>query len=140
MLPARGSFALVGRNGSGKSSLIRVLLGLQPQLHGEVRLAGQRPQATRSAVAARARRHRRPGHDPVSGTFRENVAAGSQVSCRAQIVSALAFADALGFVEAMPDGLDAELEENGRNLSGGQRQRLADRPRRRPRSTSHAAR
>ena len=32
MLPARGRFALVGRNGSGKSSLIRVLLGLQPRL------------------------------------------------------------------------------------------------------------
>jgi ABC-type protease/lipase transport system fused ATPase/permease subunit len=40
MLPARGRFALVGRNGSGKSSLIRVLLGLQRGYQGEVVIAG----------------------------------------------------------------------------------------------------
>jgi ABC-type multidrug transport system fused ATPase/permease subunit len=60
-----------------------------------------------------------------SGTIRQNIAAGIAGADDARMRSALAFADALGFVEAMPDGLDAELEENGRNLSGGQRQRLA---------------
>lgn len=60
-----------------------------------------------------------------SGTIRQNIAAGIAGADDARIRSALDFADALGFVEAMRDGLDAELEENGRNLSGGQRQRLA---------------
>jgi ABC-type multidrug transport system fused ATPase/permease subunit len=60
-----------------------------------------------------------------SGTIRHNVAAGISDADDARIRSALAFAGALELVEALPGGLDAELEENGRNLSGGQRQRLA---------------
>jgi ABC-type multidrug transport system fused ATPase/permease subunit len=59
-----------------------------------------------------------------SGTIRDNIAAGMTAD-DVRIRNALSFAGALDFVEAMPKGLDAEIEENGRNLSGGQRQRLA---------------
>jgi ABC-type bacteriocin/lantibiotic exporter with double-glycine peptidase domain len=125
MLPARGRFALVGRNGSGKSSLIRVLLGLQRGYTGDVAVAGHDlrhydPRALRARIGI-------VDQDTLlfSGTIRENIAAGMAGADDAPIRKALAFAGALDFVEAMPDGLDAEVQENGRNFSGGQRQRLA---------------
>jgi ABC-type bacteriocin/lantibiotic exporter with double-glycine peptidase domain len=124
-LPARGRFALVGRNGSGKSSLIRVLLGLQRGYAGDVAVAGHDlrhydPRALRARIGI-------VDQDTTlfSGTIRENIAAGMAGAADAQIRNALAFAGALDFVDALPEGLGAEVEENGRNFSGGQRQRLA---------------
>ena len=123
-LPDRGVFALVGRNGSGKSSLLRVLLGLQRDFEGSVAVAGHEirhyhPRRLRAHVGV-------VDQDTVllSGTIREAIAGGSGADDGA-VRAALAFAEALAFVEAMPGGLDAELQENGRNLSGGQRQRLS---------------
>jgi ATP-binding cassette subfamily B protein len=124
-LPPRGRFALVGRNGSGKSSLIRVLLGLQRGYTGDVAVGGHDlrhydPRALRGQIGI-------VDQDTMlfSGSVRDNIAAGTAAGGDAPVREALAFAGALEFVEAMPGGLDAEVEENGRNLSGGQRQRLA---------------
>jgi ABC-type bacteriocin/lantibiotic exporter with double-glycine peptidase domain len=124
-LPPKGMFALVGRNGSGKSSLIRILLGLQRDFAGEVLIAGEDlrnydPRWLRSRIGV-------ANQDTTlfSDSIRQNIAGGFAGADTARIRSALALADAVGFVEATRDGLDTELEENGRNLSGGQRQRLA---------------
>jgi ATP-binding cassette subfamily B protein len=118
-------FALVGRNGSCKSSLIRVLLGLQRGYAGDVAVAGHDlrhydPRALRARIGI-------VDQDTMlfSGSIRDNIAAGVAGADDTQIRSALTFAGALDFVEAMAGGIDAEVEENGRNLSGGQRQRLA---------------
>ena len=124
-LPRRGMFALVGRNGSGKSSLIRVLLGLQRGFAGDVVIAGYDlhhydPRSLRSRIGI-------VDQDTIlfAGTVRENIAGGIARADDARIDRALAFAGAQGFIGELPNGLETELEENGRNLSGGQRQRLA---------------
>src|SRR5262249_28325432 len=124
-LPASGRFALVGRNGSGKSSLIRVLLGLQRGYEGDIALGGHDlrhydPRALRAGIGI-------VDQDTLlfSGTVRDNIAAGMKDAGDPRIRRALSFAGARDLVEALPEGLGAEVEENGRNFSGGQRQRLA---------------
>jgi ABC-type bacteriocin/lantibiotic exporter with double-glycine peptidase domain len=124
-LPARGRFALVGRNGSGKTSLVRVLLGLQGDFVGNVVIGGQDlrrydPRSLRAQFGI-------VDQDTIlfSGTIRENIVAGTGSDDDVRVRRALDFAGALGFVEAMPGSLEAVVEEHGHNLSGGQRQRLA---------------
>ena len=124
-LPGAGVFAVVGRNGSGKTSLLRVLLGLQRDFAGQALVYGEDvrrydPRWLRGRVGV-------VDQDTIlfSGSVRDNVSLGFDAVTERQVREALAFADALPFVEAMPGGLDAEVTEHGRNLSGGQRQRLS---------------
>ena len=124
-LPRAGVFAVVGRNGSGKTSLLRVLLGLQRDFSGQALIHGEDvrhydPRWLRGRIGV-------VDQDTVllSGSIRDNISLGLEGVGGAQVQEALAFADALSFVEEMPGGLDAEVAEQGRNLSGGQRQRLS---------------
>ena len=124
-LPGAGVFAVVGRNGSGKTSLLRVLLGLQREFEGQALIYGEEvrdydPRWLRSRIGV-------VDQDTVllSGSIRDNVSLGLDGVDEAQVREALSFADALSFVGQMPGGIDAEITEHGRNLSGGQRQRLS---------------
>jgi ABC-type bacteriocin/lantibiotic exporter with double-glycine peptidase domain len=98
-LPSHGVVALVGRNGSGKSTLIRILLGLLGDYTGRVDVFG----------------HDLRHYDP--RWLRSGIGVVDQDTAL--------FSGTVGFVEALPGGIDAELSEGGRSLSGGQRQRLS---------------
>lgn len=122
-LPARGLFAIVGRNGSGKSSLVRTFLGLQRDFAGAARVAG-------NDVLDYTPRWLRRQFGIVNqdsalfiGSVRENVSSG-QSGDDARVWRALDASGARRFVEALPDGLGTLVQEGARNLSGGQRQRL----------------
>lgn len=122
-LPPRGVFAIVGRNGSGKSSLVRSLLGLQRNFAGTVQVGGH-------DVLDYAPRWLRGQFGVVdqdstlfTGTVRDNVCRGLPADDDA-VRRALADAGALSFVLALPERLDTVIQERSRNLSGGQRQRL----------------
>lgn len=124
LLPERGVIAIVGRNGSGKTSLLNVLLGLQRSYDGRVEI-GQRdlrqyhPRSLRRSIGT-------VDQDTVlfAGSVRDNVTSFRNYSDN-EITAALRFSGALAFVQQLPDGLDTVMIDNGRNLSGGQRQRLA---------------
>jgi len=125
-IPAGSLVAFVGRSGAGKTSLIqllcrfyapdagRILLDGHPI--GELRLSDYRSQLAvvfQNIVL-------------FSDTVRANVAFGqSDQIDDAAIFAALEVAQARGFVEALPEGLDTKLSDGGGGLSGGQRQRLA---------------
>jgi ABC-type multidrug transport system fused ATPase/permease subunit len=117
--------AVVGGTGSGKSTL----LGLIPRLYapGEGRVlvdghdvAGLTLDSLRSAVGI-------VHQEPVlfSASLRDNVAFGRPQATDAEVLDALGAAAALEVVEALPDGLDTVVGEQGYTLSGGQRQRVA---------------
>ena len=116
--------ALVGPSGAGKSTLFSLLLRFNTAQSGRVLLDGRdladlKASELRKAVALV------PQQSAVfSGTVAEAIAFGRPAS-RDQIRAAARLANADGFIEAMPGGYDARVEERGSNFSGGQLQRLA---------------
>ena len=116
--------ALVGPSGAGKSTLFSLLLRFNTAQRGRVLLDGQdladlRARDLRRAVALVPQQSR-----VFSGTVGEAIAFGRPASPE-QIRQAARLANADGFIEALPGGYGARLEEGGSNLSGGQLQRLA---------------
>jgi ATP-binding cassette subfamily C protein len=123
-LPARGLTLIVGPSGSGKTTLLDLLVGLREPAAGQVLIDGEPlPQ-----LDLRSWR-RQIGYVPqesvmVDESVTHNLTLGEQIP-EAKIREALQDAGALGFVEAMPEGLATRVGHGGSRLSGGQRQRLA---------------
>ena len=116
---------LVGKSGSGKSTLTKLLLRLDDVQGGRVLIDGQdishcTQQSLRRQVAYVPQEallfHR---------SIRENIAYGRPDASNAEIREAARLANALEFIERLPNGLDTMVGERGVKLSGGQRQRVA---------------
>ncbi len=122
----RGSVtALVGPSGAGKSTLAALLPRFMDPTGGRVTLDGiDVRDVTLASLRARIGL---VTQDVVlfDDTVRRNVAYGRPEAAEADVRGALAAANALAFVDALPDGLDTRVGEGGARLSGGQRQRLA---------------
>ena len=116
--------ALVGPSGAGKSTLFSLLLRFNTAQGGQVLLDG-RNLADLKAAELRTAVALVPQQSAVfSGTVAEAIAFGRPAS-REQIQAAARLANADGFIEALPGGYDARVEERGSTFSGGQLQRLA---------------
>ena len=124
-VPAGNTLALVGATGSGKSTLIKLLLRFYDPSNGEIRIDGQpirdlSLKSLRGAIGL-------VSQDVYlfEGTIRENLAYGNPAATDADIIDAAKTAEAWSFIEALPEGLDTPVGERGIRLSGGQRQRLS---------------
>ena len=118
--------AIVGRSGSGKSSLVNLIPRLYEYDSGEVQLDGQRLDHYR--INELRRQIAYVGQDVrlFNDSIRNNIAYGiSQKVTEEQIIEAARQAHAWEFIEEMPEQLDTEVGERGVLLSGGQRQRIA---------------
>jgi len=116
--------ALVGPSGAGKSTLFSLLLRFNIAQQGRVLLDGQDLVDLRAADLRRAIALVPQQSNVFSGTVMEAIAFGRKVSLD-QIRRAARLANADGFIEALPGGYQARVEERGSNFSGGQLQRLA---------------
>ena len=120
------TLALVGRSGSGKSTLAKLLAALLPAPPGQLFIDGQPMESLQLAALRRHIAYVSQNTTLFATSLRENIAYGdlSQAGDR-DIRAALAAANALGFVDALAEGLDTVLIEEGNDFSGGQRQRLS---------------
>ena len=124
-VPAGNTLALVGATGSGKSTLIKLLLRFYDPSHGDIRIDGQpirevSLKSLRDAIGL-------VSQDVYlfEGSIRDNLAYGKPDASEEEIIDAARTAEAWSFIEALPEGLDTPVGERGIRLSGGQRQRLS---------------
>ncbi|MFJ9539644.1 ABC transporter ATP-binding protein [Streptomyces sp. NPDC101225] len=119
------TIALVGASGAGKSTVLNLVIGFIRPTSGRLLLDGT------DMSTLDLRTYRRfvsvvPQESILfDGTVRENVAYGMDDADEETVRAALRDANALEFVERLPQGLDTLVGERGARLSGGQRQRLA---------------
>ena len=116
---------LVGRSGSGKTTLTKLLLRLDDVQEGQILIDGQ----SVSACTQQSLR-RQVAYVPQEAllfhrSIRENIAYGRPDATDDEIRAAAAQANALEFIDRLPQGLDTMVGERGVKLSGGQRQRVA---------------
>lgn len=124
-MPARSLTAIVGESGSGKSTLAALMAGELEGYDGALRIGNVelRELSERALTGAvsivGARSHL------FAGTLRDNLLMARPGASDAELRDALARAHVLDMVDAHPQGLDMQIEQDAANLSGGQRQRVA---------------
>jgi ATP-binding cassette, subfamily B, bacterial HlyB/CyaB len=124
-IPAGTMLGVVGRSGSGKSTITRLLQGINREYSGFVKLDG-------SDLREINLRHLRQSFGVVlqdnflfRGSIRDNIISGRPGLTMDDVVRAARLAGAEEFIERMPHGYETYIEEGSPNLSGGQKQRLA---------------
>lgn len=124
-IPAGKTIAIVGATGSGKTTLVKLLLRFYDIQSGRICLDGrdirQLPlEDLRGAIGF-------VSQDVFlfHGTVRENIAYGSFDASLDEIVKAAKIAEAHDFIIELPNGYDTIVGERGQKLSGGQRQRIS---------------
>ncbi len=124
-IPAGTMLGIVGRSGSGKSTITRLLQGINRDYSGYLKIDG-------SDLREINLRHLRQSFGVVlqdnflfRGSIRDNILAGRPGLTLEDAVRAARLAGAEEFIERMPNGYETYIEEGSPNLSGGQKQRLA---------------
>jgi ATP-binding cassette, subfamily B, bacterial len=124
-VPAGKTIAIVGSTGSGKSTLVKLLLRFYEIQSGQIWLDGMsigdlRLKDLRACIGLVSQ-----DIFLFHGTVRENIAYGCPEAAAEDIVIAAKNAEAHEFIEQLPQGYDTIVGERGQKLSGGKRQRLA---------------
>ncbi len=124
-IDAGDTLAIVGATGSGKSSIIKLLMRFYDTCDGSISICG-----TDIRDLSQEKLHSLMGYVPqkgflFKGTIQTNVAYSDPGMDEGTIEEALDCAQALDFVNEFEDGVDTEISQGGTNVSGGQRQRLA---------------
>lgn len=124
-VPAGATVAFVGSSGSGKSTMLNLILGFLRPTGGRILLDGDDMQDLDLRTVRRFVSVVPQESVLFEGTIRENIAYGLGDVDDARIERALRDANAWDFVQDQPEGWDTVVGERGARLSGGQRQRLA---------------
>lgn len=124
-LPKGQTLALVGKSGSGKSTVASLLMRFYQSQGGQISSGAQTVdsfdlQAWRKSLAL-------VPQDVLlfGGSIRENITYGKTSATEEEIIQAAKEANAWEFIEGFPEGLDTKVGDRGVQLSGGQRQRIA---------------
>ena len=117
--------AIVGRSGSGKTTIAKLILGLYPPTEGKVLIDGQ--DVTNLSLSSFRQQIGVVDQDTFlfGGTIEENISLGHPEATLEEAIAAAKQAGAHSFIQPLPMGYETQIGEGGGLLSGGQRQRLA---------------
>ncbi|MFZ6766093.1 ABC transporter ATP-binding protein [Undibacterium sp. Di26W] len=124
-IPAGKTIAFVGSTGSGKSTLVKLLLRFYSPTSGRITLDGNEISELNLQDLRRAIGYVAQDSFLTDGTIADNIAYGVQGASDAAIAEAAQAAEATEFISRLPLGFATRIGERGQKLSGGQRQRLA---------------
>ncbi|MBN1992016.1 MAG: thiol reductant ABC exporter subunit CydC [Anaerolineae bacterium] len=124
-LPPGRCLAIVGPNGAGKSTLVNLLLRFWEYQAGEIYLGGHnlrryRPEDIRRLMGVVSQRTHL-----FNGTIKQNLLLARPEASDEELIQAARQAQLHAFIQALPQGYDTWIGEQGLRLSGGERQRLA---------------
>ena len=116
--------AIIGGTGSGKSTLVQLLMGFRRPSGGHIYFDGRdsmsiSPKTIRANISCVLQKAA-----IYSGTIRKNIAMGKPGATEEELLAAAEIAQMGEYLASLPDGLDHELTQAGKNLSGGQKQRV----------------
>lgn len=125
VIPAAKTIAFVGSTGSGKSTLVKLLLRFYSAQSGRILLDGHSIDELNLQDLRRVIGYVAQDSFLTDGTIAENIAYGVADASEQAIADAANAAEASEFIQKLPLGFATRIGERGQKLSGGQRQRLA---------------
>lgn len=117
--------AFTGPSGEGKTTVLRLILGLMTPSEGSLSFSCADKEAKASYSTRRLCSYVPQGNDIISGSVAENLRSVNAGATDKEIEEALKIADAWDFVSDLPEGINSDVGEHGNRFSQGQAQRIA---------------
>lgn len=124
-IPANSAIGMIGATGSGKSTIIKLLLRLYEINEGRILLDGIDISQINFYDLRNVIGLVNQDVFLFNGTVYENILYGRPDATREEVIEAAQVAEALDFILDLPDGFESNVGERGQKLSGGQRQRIS---------------
>ncbi len=124
-IPTQNIVAFVGATGSGKSTIVKLLLRFYDPTSGSILIDGNNSKDVTLSSLRKAIALVSQDVYLAEGTIADNIAYGTFGASDNAIIAAAKMAQVHEFIESLPQGYNTKIEEHGKNLSGGQRQRIA---------------